>query len=280
VTSVDIAGREPVYDSARRLGPWALLREAWQYREVTALLARRELTGRYRQALLGAWWTVLPPLAYAGALWAVFSQLAPFSTEGVPYVVYVLSGVVVLTFVAQGLLAVANAVVTNAVVLRRTFVPVGVFAAASAAAASASLAITTVALLVVQVATGKGIPWTVVLLPLLFVLLVIAIGGTGLLVGSVGAVLVDAIEFMRIVLQIVAFLVPVFYPLSVVPPRYRFLIEANPIYHFVVVFRDLAYGGSISSWWSVLVCAGVAAGSIAAGILGFTRMRRALPSVL
>src|SRR5919112_361964 len=74
------ASTEPLYDSAARLGPRALLRSVAAHRELVGLLARREVTARYRRALLGMAWTIITPVAYAAALWAVFSQVAPFVT--------------------------------------------------------------------------------------------------------------------------------------------------------------------------------------------------------
>ncbi len=274
------ATTEPVYDSAARLGPRALLRSVLGHRELVGLLARREVTARYRRALLGAAWTVITPIVYAAALWAVFSQVAPFVTPGLPYIVYVLSGVVVLNFVTHAVIATAGEIAASAVTLRPAYVPVGVFVAAHALAAMTTLAITTLVLLAAQIGSGTGIPPSALGLPLAFALLAVAAAGVGAFVGALAILFTDALEMTRVALSLAALLTPVFYPLSIVPDRFQWAIELNPIYQFLVLFRDLAYGGGWPGAVNVAVCVVIAAAAAGAGALALARVRRVIPSLV
>lgn len=269
---------EPLYDSAARPGPRAALRSALGRRELVVLLARREVTARYRRALLGAAWTVITPVAYAATLWAVFSQVAPFATPGLPYIVYVLSGVVVLTFVTQAIIAIAGEIAASAVTLRPAYVPIGAFVAAHALAATATLAITTLVLLAVQLATGVGIPATALALPCAFALLALAVAGAGALVGALAVLFTDALEMTRVVLSLAALLTPVFYPLSIVPERYRFAIELNPIEQYLQLVRALAYEGGPEAA-NVAVCTAISVVAAVVGVLAIGRVRRTMPSL-
>jgi ABC-2 type transport system permease protein len=271
---------EPLYDSAARPGPLALVRSALGHRELVVLLARRELTARYERALLGTAWTVITPVAYAAALWAVFSQVAPFETPGLPYIVYVLAGVVVLNFVSHAVLATAGAIAHNAGALRRVKVPVGVFVAAQASAAVATLVITTVVLLAAQVVSGRGVPASAMALPLAFVLLALAAAGVGTLVGTMALLFSDALEMTRVGLSLAGLVTPVFYPESIVPDRFHFVLEVNPIYHYLVLFRDLAYGGGWPQAGNAAVCVALTAAAVVAGVLAFTRVRHSTPSLI
>ena len=152
--------------------------------------------------------------------------------------------------------------------------------ATSALGALVTLTLMTVTLLVVQLASGEGIRLTALILPVAFVLLALAVAGAGLIVGALAAVYVDALEMTRIVLTLAGFLTPAFYPVSIVPGRWRYAIEANPISVFLKLFRQLAYGGDLASWWTLPACAGIAVFSLTAGVLVFARVRRALPTVL
>lgn len=273
------APSEPLYDSAARLRPRALLRSVVGQRELVGLLARREVTARYRRAVLGAAWTVITPVVYAVTLWAVFSQVAPFVTPGLPYIVYVLAGVVVLNFVSHAVIATAGEIASSAVTLRPAYVPVGVFVAAHALAAMATLAITTLVLLVVQVATGVGVPASTLLLPFAFALLAIATAGAGAFVGSLAVLFTDALEMTRVALSLAALLTPVFYPLSIVPDRFRWAIELNPIAQYLDLFRSLAYDGGWPDAGNVAICVAISAAAAAAGGLALARVRRTTPSL-
>lgn len=243
------------------------------------LLARREIAARYDNAVLGVWWTLLTPLAQAAALWAVFSGVARFATPGVPFVVYVVSGVAVMTFVAHTVLGTAGVVAGRSVTMRRLPVPVGVFVFASALASLASLAIVSAAVLITQIAAGTGVPPSAVGLPLVLLLLAGAATSVGLMVGTLAVVFADALEMARIALTLAGFLTPIFYPLSIVPERFRPLVEINPLYSFVKLYRDLAYGDRVPIG-TLAICAGVAVATAGAAVAVVAWTRRVVPVVL
>ena len=272
--------RTPVYDSSRRSDPLTVLRNGLAHRDLVVLLARRDLANRYGGAVLGPWWSLATPLAYAVVLWSIFSGLHSLRTENVPFVVYVLSGVALLTFVTQTIFTVTSSIIVNTVSLRRVFVPVGTFAAAAAISTSVTLGFTTGALLVIQAIAGASVPWTVVLLPPFCVLLTAGVAGFGLAVGALATVFADAVEATRALLTVVGFATPVFYPASIVPERFRFVLELNPLYHFLAVFRYLDYGGTVPSAATFTVCLATPFVCMFLGAGSFTLVRRMLPTVL
>jgi ABC-type polysaccharide/polyol phosphate export permease len=270
----------PVYDSARRSGFLLGLTSAWSHRELVVLLAQRELDARYGVTLLGSFWSLVTPLAYAGVLSAVFSRVHAFRSSEVPFVVFVLSGVIVLNFVAVTALAVAQSVVLNRVALRRVFVPVSVFAASTTLTSLVLLTLSSVALVVVEVLAGVTIPWTVVLLPIAFVLLAASVAGLGLCAGAFATVFADAMEGLRVLTTLLGFATPIFYPLSVVPGSVREVVAANPLYRFVTLFRHLAYVGTLPPWTTIGFCVATPVVMLAAGAASFGIIRRAFPTVL
>jgi ABC-2 type transport system permease protein len=279
MSASEVAELEPVYDSATRLPLTALWRDGWRHRELVGLLVQRELASRYRGTVIGVGWAIVTPLAYAAALWIVFSNVSRFSVSGVPYVVYVLSGVIVLAFVAQGTLTVAHAVVSNTVSFRRVFVPVTTFALAAVLTAMVSLTLSTLVLLGVQIATGIGIPWTVVLLPVQFVLIASAVAGAGLLVGALSTRFADALQVTQTLIALLGIVTPIFYPVTIVPHWARVFVELNPVYRFVVLFRGLAYAGTVPTW--SLVGSVVSAVFFAViGLVVYRKMRESLPTTL
>jgi ABC-type polysaccharide/polyol phosphate export permease len=106
------------------------------------------------------------------------------------------------------------------------------------------------------------------------------VAGFGLVVGATASVFADAIEATRILLTILGFATPVFYPPAVVPARFHVVLEVNPLYHFLVLFRHLAYGGSLPGAATLGVCLGVPALAACAGAGSFVLVRRLLPTVL
>ena len=98
---VDPAAGIKVTDIRRTRGWVALgLRDIWEYRELLWLLALRDIKVRYKQTVIGVGWAVLQPVATAVIFTVVFGRLARLPSDGVPYPVFALSGLVPWTFFA------------------------------------------------------------------------------------------------------------------------------------------------------------------------------------
>src|SRR3972149_3488052 len=98
--------------------------------------------------------------------WVVFSQFFRFQIPDVHFAVYLLSGMLVVTLFAQGVNATGAAMVNNAGVLSKVYVPAEVFAFSSGFAAAANFLFSLVPLLIIQLISGAGVPWTVTLVPI------------------------------------------------------------------------------------------------------------------
>jgi ABC-2 type transport system permease protein len=252
----------PVYDSARR-SPLLITEVAnfRNYRDLIRLLVTRDVLVRYKRSLFGVWWTVLNPLLTMTVMWLVFSRLFRFEVgvSGVPYVVYVLAGVIWLIFFQQGVETVASSIVVNAGVLSKVYVPAEVFSLSAGIAAAINLSFSAIPLLIFQMALGVGIPWTIVLVPLPVLALLGLVIGLGLVVAAIAVRFHDMLDFNRVILMLLGYLTPTFYPISIVPHALRIVIDCNPVYQDLVLFRSLVYGGSLPAWqtWAAAFGSGI-----------------------
>jgi ABC-2 type transport system permease protein len=272
-----VASRTVVYDSdMQRRTLLGGFHEIWRCRGLLRLLVGRDLTVRYKRSFLGVGWSVLNPITTALTMWLVFSQVFRFEIPGVPFIIYVLSGVVLVTFFSQGVQLGGSAVVNSASILTKVRVPAETFSLSAVLAAASTFVITLVPILCLQVVTGIGIPWTVLLVPLLVVCLIAFIVGVALLVAAAAAAFHDVLEITNVLLQLLVYLTPVFYPISIVPDHFRWVIHANPLYSYVLVLRAWLYEGQFAPWWAYVVVAATSAGALLAGIAVFTRTWRKL----
>jgi len=246
-----VAHGSNVYDSAVRPPVLlAALQGLWGYRRLIRLLVMRDVLARYKRSLFGIWWALLNPLLTMFVLWLVFSHLFHFDhgIVQVPYVVYVLSGVVLVLFFQQGVEMVSTAVVLNADVLRKVYVPAEIFSVSAGLAGAVNLALGMIPLLLFQLALGVGIPWTVLLVPLPVLALLLLVVGAGLVVAAVAVRFADMLDLNRVVLLLIGYFTPTFYPITIVPEGIRRFFELNPVYQDLNLFRNLVYGGTLSTW--------------------------------
>lgn len=270
------------YDSAQRRRP--LVNEAlhlWHYRGLLALLITRDLTVRYKRSVLGIWWTLLNPLLTSAIMYVVFSNLFRFNTDStVPFSVYLLSGILLVNFFGQGLNNVGVSLVSSAGVLSKVYAPPEVFAAAAAAAAAVNFTISLIPLLLVQIVTGTGIPWTALLVPVPVLALLLLVAGVGLLVATAAIRFPDTLDLTAVAVLLISYLTPTFYPLSIVPDRFLTIIYVNPLYSYLTVFRSLVYGGDAAPLWNWAVMLGTGIAALLVGTWTFSRRWPKLAAML
>lgn len=258
------------YDSAQRRRPLAALRHLWEYRSLLRLLIGRELTLRYKRSVLGVWWTLLNPLFTVGVFWLIFSQVFRLGGEGAPFIVYLTAGVLLSGFFSQGLSAAGSAIVSGRDVLAKVHLPPEVFSVAAAVAAAVNFAISLIPLVIIQLIQGVGIPWIFPLTTISVLAMLLFVAGLGLVVASLAVRFYDVLDFVGVLTLLVMYLSAVFYPISIIPGRWQWVIQANPVFHHIEVFRSFAYGGPFS-WVSLLVAVGSGILAFALGTWVFSR---------
>lgn len=272
----------PVYDSAVSQPPvLGELRNLHRFRGLLRLLVVRDITVRYKRSVLGVWWTLLNPLLTTAVMFVVFSNVFRFEVPGgVPFIVYLLSGILLTTFFAQTLNVVGVSLVGSAGVLTKVYVPPEVFAVSAAIAGAVNFALSLMPLLVIQLITGTGIPWTALLVPIPIVAMLAFVAGLGLLVSTAAIRFHDTLDLVALGATLLAYLTPTFYPISIVPDKFRLFVELNPLYSYLRVFRGLAYEGGFAdrSAWIVMITTSVLA--LAIGLVTFSRRWRSLAVML
>jgi ABC-2 type transport system permease protein len=270
------------YDSDKARKPLASeMSNLWAHRGLIRLIVTRDLTVRYKRSTLGIWWTLLNPLLTTGVMWIVFGNFFRFDVPGdVPYIVYLLSGILLITYFAQAVMASGSAIVNSAGILTKVYVPPEVFSVSAAIAAAVNFTISLAILLIIQLITGVGIPWTVIFVPVPVLAMLALTAGLGLLIAAAAVHFFDVLDLTGVAIQLVSYLTPTFYPISIVPEQFQWLIKINPLYSYLTIFRSLVYGGVGAEWWMWLYMFGTAAVILVVGVYVFSRSWRQLVILL
>lgn len=206
------------------------LREVWEYRETLWAFVVRQIKVRYKQAVVGVGWAVIQPVV-AAALFAVFlGRLSGVGSEGVPYLLFALAGMVVWTFFSGAVTTGSDSLVSQQTLLRKLYFPREILPLSSLGVAFLDLATGLGVLVVVAALYGiyPDLAW--IAFPLPFVPLTLFAAACALALSSVNVYYRDVRYTLPFVLQIGLFASPVVYSLSVVPESWRFLYAAlNPV---------------------------------------------------
>jgi ABC-2 type transport system permease protein len=249
--------------------------ELFRYRDLVWALVARDLKVRYRRSAIGFLWSMLQPLLTMLVLTIVFSALFRFDLPNYP--VYALAGIMFWNFFSQSITASMNSLKGNASLVTRLPVPKAIFPLATVIAGVVNLLLAMVPLFAILLVTGHPIRPAVLFLPVAILLAAVFTLGAGLALSPLAVLFYDTIEMVGVLLTMFMYLTPIFYPMSIVPKRFHWVVRFNPIRSVLEVFRDPIYFGKIPPAIHLSVATAFAAAALIIGIVAFRRSAERIP---
>ena len=252
---------------------WASLRvlDLWEYRELLYFLTKRELQIRYKQSVFGVSWAVLQPLVLAFIFALFFGLLADVPSEGLPYPLFALAGLVPWLFVSQTVSQSATSLVGDANLLSKVYFPRLVIPLAKALALLVDLVLALVVLVVFALAYGVAPGTEALALPAFLLLALVTGAGLGILLAAVNVQYRDVGVATPLLVQAWLFATPVIYPGSLVTGKWEYVYALNPMVSVVGGVRWALLGAPAPELAPVAISVGAALALLAAGIAYFRR---------
>jgi lipopolysaccharide transport system permease protein len=264
----------------------SMIRGAVVNRGLILQLAKRDLLGRYRGSFLGLTWSFLQPLFMLMIYTFVFSVIfkarwvdgAQLPTSG--FVLVLFAGLTTFTLFAECVNRSPALIVSHPNYVKKVIFPLEVLpwvtAGSAAFHALASLAVLVLASLYVH----GSVPWTIILVPLIWLPLVMLAIGVSWFLAATGVYFRDIGQITTFCTQALLFLSPVFYPSQAVPEPYQALLLANPISFIVDQVRMVAIWGEGPNWMGLLLYWMVTIVIAWLGYAWFQKVRRGFADVL
>lgn len=261
---------------------WAAinLRELWRYRDLLFILAERDIKLRYKQTALGVVWVVLQPLIAALIFATIFGRFAKLPSEDVPYLLFVFCGLLVWNFFAAIVQRAGNSLVANSALVSKVYFPRLLLPFGSAIAVMLDFVVTLVIVGIIMLVYRQPITPNLLLLPLFFVMALVAGIGVSLWLGGLNVRYRDFAYVIPFLLQVWLYASPVVYSSSIISQEYRWLYALNPAAGFVEGFRLALLGKSSFLPEQFALSALVAALIFISGIFFFRRVERSFADVV
>lgn len=248
-------------------------RDLWTHRELLLFLTWRDLKVRYKQTALGAAWALLQPLFTVAIFTFVFGKLANLPSDGVPYPVFVLAGILPWTYFSGAVTNASNSLVGSAYLITKVYFPRLIVPAAAALGGVVDLAVGSALLLILMAIYSVPLAVTALLIPLLVGVLVLLALSFGLLFSAVNVRYRDVRHLLPFVVQAWMFLTPVVYSLDAVPAKWRWLMLLNPVSGLVTSMRAAIFGLPLD-WSALTISIGCTFVLLIASVLAFGRMEK------
>jgi len=232
------------------------LKELWSYRELLFFLAWRDITIRYRQTVLGIAWAVLQPLVTMVVFTVLFGVVVKVPTDGIPAPIFYFSGLLPWLFFANAVPASGASLLGNGYLIKKIYFPRLALPAATALVALVDFAIGVVILIVMMIYYDV-MSWRLLLwLPLTLLLWLFSFA-LGAYLSALNVKYRDVKHAIPFLVQTLVFITPVIYPSSLVPDRFRFLIDLNPLTGLIESFRSATVPVAALDWQALAISGGV-----------------------
>jgi len=220
---------------------WA---EIWRFRELLYFLTWRDIKVRYKQTALGVFWTVLQPLLMMAVFSIIFGRLSRLSDAipGVPYPVFVFTGLLPWTFFLNSVTNSSNSLVGSSNLITKVYFPRLIIPFAAVGAGLLNLAVSFIVLLLLLAGYRIAPTWQMLLLPLFIFATLLAATGVGTLFSALTVGFRDFGYVLPFILQVWMFITPVIYPPTIVPPEWQWLLAINPMSGIIGGFRGAFLG--------------------------------------
>ena len=216
---------------------------------LTALIAR-DIKLRYRRSLLGILWTLLNPLAELLVLFFVFEVVLQVK---IPHFgVYLFMGLLVYGWFQSSVNYATGAIVGNRELVRRPGVPTAILPVVTVASNLVHFLLSLPILGGLLVIDHVQITSAIVALPFLIVIQFALILGVSYPVSTIHVWFRDTQHVLRIALQLLFYMTPVFYEADQVPTRFQALHLLNPLAHLVTMYRSVLLRGEWPAGASLL----------------------------
>ena len=237
-------------------------------------LISRDFKVKYKRSVLGVIWSLLYPILMMTVMAIVFSQMFKFKVEGINYLVYLMTGLIMFNYFSEASNAAMTSVVTNFTLINKVYIPKYIFPISKCMFVGINFLLTLIPWLGIILLSYIGlgeytchINWYYLLLPYIFLCMFLFTVGIGLLLSCVSVFLRDMFYIYGIIITMWNYLTPVFYSIEILPETLQSIFKLNPLFQFLDAARSIVLYGKAPSLATLAILGAI--GLVTLGIGAF-----------
>jgi lipopolysaccharide transport system permease protein len=248
------------------------LREIWVYRELLLFFVWRDIKVRYKQTLLGVAWAIIQPLLTMVLFSFVFGRLAKIPTEGIPYPIFAYAGLLPWQLFSRTITDSATSLVNNQNMVTKIFFPRLILPLSTGLSGLVDFGIALVILFGLMIFYNTVLTWRILLLPVLIIFTILASTSVGLWLSALAVRYRDIKFITPFLVQAWLFITPVAYSSSLIPQKWQWLYNLNPMTGVVEGFRWVLFGQAVNFNYMIFISIAVVLLALITGLIFFQRM--------
>ncbi len=265
--------------------PLVVFSSLWRNRSLIGRLAGRDVLARHRDTLMGLLWSLISPALMLVVYTFVFTTVFQARWDTVidsreDFALILFAGLLVFWLFSDCVSRAPGLVLENASYVKKVVFPLESLSWVTLFSALFHTFMCVIALLVAYTALKGTPPWTAALLPIVLFPLALFTVGLSWFLSSLGVYLRDLRQVVPVLVTLLLFTSPIFYPLSAVPAPFRGWVALNPLAQVIEQVRDVLIFGRVPQWRELAIAAGLAWLTAWLGLVWFSKTRRGFADVV
>lgn len=250
-------------------------RELWNYRELFFIFTWRDLKVRYKQTIIGILWAILQPFLLMVVFSIFFGQLAKVPSDGVPYPIFVFTGLLFWNYFSISLTNASNSLVENENIIKKIYFPRLILPLSPTITPLVDFGIAFSILLSMMLYYHVPLSITgFLMLPVLLVIAFFTASGAGILLATVNVRYRDIRYALPFFIQTLLFITPVIYPTTIVPDRFHWILALNPMTGVIETARTVFITGKSIDFGLLAIAAAIGFCLFGVGVVYFRSSER------
>ncbi|HCK7192315.1 TPA: ABC transporter permease, partial [Enterobacter roggenkampii] len=221
-------------------------------------MTKRDILGKYKGSAIGVLWSLINPMLMLIIYTLVFSVVfkARWGTGAVDepktqFAVILFVGLIIHSFISECLVRSPNLILQYSNYVKKVVFPLEILPLVTVLSALFHSVISYVVLCIAFFMFNGYLHWTIIFAPLVFLPLFVLSLGLVWLISSLGVYIRDIGQSIGIIVTILMFLSPVFYPLSALPKTMQSIVLLNPLTYIIEQSRNVIVWGKLPDFYGL-----------------------------
>lgn len=216
--------------------------DIWKYRELLYFLILRDISVRYKQTLAGFFWLLIQPILTVLIFTFVFGQITKIAVSGVPYPVFVFSGLLFWNLFSRSIITASESIVSNQNLVKKIAFPRIILPLASIGVHIVDFFFSFIIFIFLLIIFRyQPNPVGLLTIPLVLLISLISAVGLGCFFASINVKYRDVRLLLPFLIQLLFFLTPVIYPLKSIDQKYQLILLLNPLAGIIEFYKSLLF---------------------------------------
>ncbi len=266
--------------------PVLLLQIVWKNRFLLSQLVIRNIASRYKGSLLGLLWSFIQPLLMLCVYTFVFSVVfkarwgMDVGDNRSAFAIMMFCGMALYSIFSESVSSSCGIILGNQNYVKKVIFPLEILPLAQTVSSFILGTVWFILLFLGVLFIFGTLSWTMLLLPLVLLPLFLFSCGISFFVASWGVYLRDTQYIVGVVLQILFFMTPIFYPITAVPKEFRWPLQINPLTIMIEEARKVFLLGKLPDWGFLGIAFLVSVVVLQVGFVWFLKTKKGFADVL